>query len=200
MFCCTKDKKNSRKRTNGIQLSMSFRKTSPYGFGARNTLSNKRGQATVEAAIMIPLLFLLLLMLLQPSILLYNRVIMQNAAAEGVRLLSTRVDSGTYSAEKYEGYIKRRLASIPPIDIFHAHTGARTWDIVLVGNDNSSKVQVKITNKVRPLPLLDLGASLFGITDSNGYITQTVEVSAPTQPDWVWSNNSGSPAEWASRW
>jgi Flp pilus assembly protein TadG len=154
----------------------------------------------VEAVIMIPLLFLLILMLLQPTILLYNRTVMQNAAAEGTRLLSTRVDTGSYSAEKYEGYIKRRLSSIPPIDIFHAHTGSKTWDIELVGADTGSEVTVKITNKLRPLPLLDMGAALLQITDSNGYITQTVEATAQTQPEWVWNGDSGSPAEWASKW
>lgn len=164
------------------------------------TIQSRSGQATVEAAFFIPILFLLLLMLAQPAILLYNRVVMQNAAAEGCRLLSTRADVGTYGAEKYEGYIKRRLASIPPIDIFHAHVGSDTWRIELIGGETSNEVTVRITNHVKPLPVLDLGASLLRITDSQGYLVQKVEVTMPTQPDWVWSNAQGGPADWTTQW
>jgi hypothetical protein len=165
-----------------------------------NRLSSQKGQATVEAVIMIPLLFLLLLMLIQPAILLYNRQVMQNAAAESCRLLSTRSDVASYSGDKYEGYVKRRLASIPPVDIFHAHTGSDTWDIELSGGEMSSEVTVRITNKLKPLPLLDLGARALNLTDGNGYLTQTVEVAMPTQPEWVWANSSGGPADWAGQW
>jgi Flp pilus assembly protein TadG len=163
-------------------------------------LQSRKGQATVEAVIMIPLLFLLVLMLVQPAILLYNRLVMQNAAAEGCRLLSTRSDIAAYSGDKYEGYIKRRLASIPPIDIFHAHTGRKTWDIELSGGETSGEVTVRITNKLKPLPLLDLGASLLRLTDGGGHLTQSVTVTLPTQPDWVWNNGSGGPADWAGQW
>lgn len=49
-----------------------------------------KGQATIEAAALIPVLFILLLLLLQPSILLFDRIVMKNAAAEGCRLLATK--------------------------------------------------------------------------------------------------------------
>ena len=163
-------------------------------------LAARRGQATVEAAILIPILFLLLLLLIQPAILLYNRMVMQNAAAEACRLLSTRADTGDYSGEKYEAYVKRRLASIPPIDIFHAHVGSDTWEIELIGGEDSSEVTVRITNKLKPLPLLDIGASLLRLTDAEGYLVQTVEVTMPTQPNWVWANGKGGPSDWAAQW
>ncbi|MDR0888875.1 MAG: pilus assembly protein, partial [Coriobacteriales bacterium] len=92
-----------------------------------------RGQTTVEAAYLIPVLFLLLLLLCQPIIMLYTRMVMENAAGEACRLVATRTDMGAYTYEKYERYVKRRLAAIPPIDIFHAHVGAKTWDIELNG-------------------------------------------------------------------
>jgi hypothetical protein len=170
------------------------------GCGVGRVTRSSKGQASVEAVILIPLLFLLMLMLMQPTILLYNRMVMQNAAAEGCRLLSTRADIAAYSGDKYEGYIKRRLASIPPVDIFHAHTGSETWDIELSGGEASCEVTVRITNKLKPLPLLDLGAALLRLTDGNGYLTQTVEVTLPTQPAWVWNNSSGGPADWAGQW
>ena len=148
---------------------------------------------------MIPLLFLLLLMMIQPGILLYNRMVMQNAAAEGCRLMATSTEVGSNSAEKYEGYVKRRLASIPPVEIFHAHVGSKPWDIVLIGGESSGEVTVRITNYVKPLPILDLGASLLKMTDAEGYIVQKVEVTMPTQPDWA-LQSEGGPAQWASQW
>ena len=188
-------------RLAGDKLSVTLKLAGDTLLGTPRWASGAQGgQATVEAAILIPILFLLLLLLLQPAILLYNRMVMQNAAAEGCRLLSTRTDIGEYNEEKYEGYIKRRLASIPPIDIFHAHTGGKTWEISLIGGESSSEVTVRITNRLKPLPLLGWGASLLRLTDSNGYLVQTVEVTMPTQPDWVWSNGKGGPADWTTQW
>ena len=57
----------------------------------RNALDN-RGQGSVEAAIAIPVMFLLLLLLIQPGIVLYDRLVMGNAAAEACRLLATATD------------------------------------------------------------------------------------------------------------
>ena len=42
------------------------------------------GQATVEAAFLLPVLFVGLLLLMQPGILLYDRLVMQAAASEAV--------------------------------------------------------------------------------------------------------------------
>jgi Flp pilus assembly protein TadG len=159
-------------------------------------VNNKRGQATVEAAFLIPILMLLLLMLCQPIIMLYNRMIMEDAASEACRLLATGTSQGAYSDDKYQGYVKRRLAAIPPIDIFHAHVGSETWDIQLNGNESSATSEVIITNKLKPLPLLGWGTQLLGMCDADGYLTQKVAVSMPTQPNWVWQNSNGGPADW----
>ena len=56
-------------------------------------LHDERGQGSVEAAVVIPVLFLLLLMLLQPGIVLYDRIVMGSAAAEACRLLATSTDA-----------------------------------------------------------------------------------------------------------
>ena len=163
-------------------------------------LRASRGQATVEAACLIPLVFLLLLISCQPMIMLYNRIVMENAAAEGCRLLSSKTALGDYSEDKYQGYVKRRLAAIPPTDIFHAHVGSGTWNIVLSGDENSQSVSVAITNKLKPLPLLGWGTQLLGMCDEQGYLTQEVKSSMPTQPSWVWENGSGGPADWVQQW
>jgi len=160
---------------------------------------DQRGQATVEAAFLIPIFFLLILILLQPAILLYNRMIMENAAAESCRLLATRTPMGSDSDEKYLGYTKRRLAAIPPIDIFHAHPNGDSWKIELIGAEQSSEVSVHIVNYLKPLPLLAWAISLGGGTNAQGYIVQDVTVSMPSQPAWVWEG-SGSPTEWVQQW
>jgi len=166
----------------------------------RKRLKANAGQSTVEAALFIPLLFLLILVLCQPMILLYNHMIMNSAASESCRLLSTMTHAGRHSEERYEGYIKRRLAAIPPIDIFHAHTGEKTWDITMEGNEYSPEVTVRIVNRLKPLPLVGWGTQLLGLCDEDGYIVQTVEVTMPTQPDWVWNNSTGGPPEWTTQW
>lgn len=50
---------------------------------------SESGQSTVEAAVLLPVLFVVFGLLLQPAILLYNRCIMNAAAAEGCRLVAT---------------------------------------------------------------------------------------------------------------
>ncbi|MCL2136331.1 MAG: pilus assembly protein [Coriobacteriia bacterium] len=157
------------------------------------------GQGTVEAALVIPVLFLLLLMLMQPAILFYNRMVMENAAAETCRLLATKTDFSTYSTEKYEGYVKRRLSSIPPLDIFHASSSGKAWLIELSGDENSSYVTVSITNYLKPLPLIGGGAALLGMLE-DGYLVQTVVVTMPTQPSWASQPDVGPPGSWPGQW
>jgi hypothetical protein len=161
---------------------------------------NNKGQSTVEAAFLLPVLLLLFLMLLQPGICLYNLMVMENAAAEGCRLLATRTVQGNFSDDKYEGYIKRRLAAIPPVEVFHIRSGSKGWELELKGDENSSEVSVQVTNRLKPLPLLSWGTSLLGQTDSEGNLVQKVEVTLPTQPAWVWENSSGGPTDWTTQW
>jgi len=160
---------------------------------------NNKGQGTVEAAFVIPTLFMLFLLLTQPVILLYNRMVMENAAAEGCRLLATKTSFGNSSDDKYEGYVLRRLASIPPVDIFHASADGRPWVIELSGDENSAEVTVTITNYLKPLPLIGWGASLFGLLE-DGYLVQKVTVSMPTQPNWAHDAGVGSPSTWPGQW
>ncbi|MBQ6585602.1 MAG: pilus assembly protein [Coriobacteriales bacterium] len=164
----------------------------------RSVPADESGQSTVEAAVFLPVFLVLIMLLCQPAILLYDRVVMENAAAEGCRLLATRSTAadGGYAAQKYEGYVLRRLGSIPPIDAFHVHGDACSYEIVLEGNENSGQVSVRISNKLRPLPLLGFIPRALGACDQDGLITLEVEVSMPSQPGWV----EGSPNEWRKVW
>jgi hypothetical protein len=166
----------------------------------RGILRSRQGQGTVEAALLIPLLFLLLLVLCQPVILLYNRVVMENAANEGCRLLATKTQQGSYSDDKYEGYIERRLVAIPPLDIFHVSGDLRSWEIEQTGNEDTFLVSVRIVNRLKPLPLLGWGAELLGMCDEQGYLVQKSEATWETQPEWVYRNDIGTPQDWVEQW
>lgn len=69
-----------------------------------------RGQSTVEAAVALPVVFLLVLLLVQPGIVLYDRMVMAGAAAEGCRLLAT----SDGDAATCEEYVRRRLGRSLP--------------------------------------------------------------------------------------
>lgn len=159
------------------------------------------GQATVEAAYAIPVVFLLLLLLVQPGILLYDRVVMQAAAAEACRMLATRsVDAGV-EASGYEEAVRRHLGAIPQQENFHRHAGGCTWRILLEGDERSARTHVRITGSVRLLPLLDAGGTLLGLGDGKGNLELSVEAWMSTQDAWVSSNELGlDPAAWVGKW
>lgn len=67
----------------------------------------------MEAAFALPVLMVLLLLLIQPGIVLYDRMVMQAAAAEGCRLLATSTDSLGAMDEACEAFVRHRLGSVP---------------------------------------------------------------------------------------
>ncbi|MGI6221258.1 MAG: TadE/TadG family type IV pilus assembly protein [Coriobacteriales bacterium] len=136
------------------------------------------GQATVEAAVLVPVVFLLLVLLCQPIIVLYDRMVMSAAAGQAVRMLSTRA-SGAPDVG-YEQVVKDQLAAIPGSDVFHV--GGDRWDIELEGSETSGEVRVVIENKVRPLPLMGLLAGAAGLSDGEGNLGFSVEATGRTQP------------------
>ena len=153
------------------------------------------GQATVEAAILVPVVFLLLVLLCQPAILLYDRMVMSAAAGQAVRMLATRASDAPDGG--YEKAIESQLAAIPHSDVFHV--GGDSWQIELEGGETSREVSVSIGNKVRPLPLVGLLAGAAGLSDGDGLLSIEVEASGRTQPDWVLAQGT-SPAEWTGQW
>ena len=159
------------------------------------------GQATVEGAFLIPLVFLLLLLLLQPGILLYDRIVMQAAAAEGCRMLATRSAASGVDSAAYEEAILRHLGAIPQQENFHRHRDGCSWRVELSGDESASAVSVRITGSVELLPLLDMGGTLLGLGDGSGNVELSVLASAPTQDAWVGSNGLGlNPSSWVGKW
>ena len=155
--------------------------------------ASARGQATVEAAVMLPVVFALIMLLAQPAILLFDRMVMEGAAAQGLRMLASRQadapDRGITSL------IEAQLAPIPAIDIFHV--GGSAWDIEIQGNEASDEVSVTIENKVRPLPLLGMPLYLAGALGDDGLVELSVTVSAAPQPEWARGHAGG---DWTGLW
>ena len=161
----------------------------------------ERGQGSVEAAVVIPVMFLLMLMLLQPGIVLYDRLVMGNAAAEACRLLAT--GNGTFggASRSCEAFVRHRLAAVPQHDCFHVHGANCSWDIQLSGGESSETATVTIGNELKPLPLLDVTAKLLGMTNARGNLEIQTSVTLPTQPSWVASSEQGmAPSSWIGGW
>lgn len=161
----------------------------------------ERGQGTVEAAFMIPILMVGMLILLQPGILLYDRIVMQAAASEACRLLATSTDELGDMEESCEAFVRHRLSAVPQVSIFHVHDDECSWVISFEGDEDSQTVSVSISNKVEPLPLIGTCARLLGLLDLSGNFVIEVSCEQETQPSWVASSDVGMDAsEWAGAW
>ncbi len=155
-------------------------------------LSDNRGQATVEAAFLLPVLFLVFGMFIQPIALLYNRCVMEAAAAEGCRVYATN----TGDEALCRAYVIRRLGAVPNLSIFHDTT--QDWEVTF-SQDEDGGVGVGITNHATPLPLFGVTSGLVSDIDSSGKIVQSVSVDSSSIPGWVAELDSG-PAEWIGAW
>ena len=164
-------------------------------------LASEKGQGTVEAAVVIPVLFLLMLLLLQPGIVLYDRIVMGNAAAEACRLLATKTDATGSMHDSCEAFVRHRLSAVPQHDCFHVHGASCSWSIKLSGDEGSEYVSVRIRNELKPLPLFDGGATLLGLTNGAGNLEIEESVTMPTQPAWAAAADGGlNPSGWVGAW
>ncbi len=165
--------------------------------GKRRQGTADRGQATVEAAFALPVVFLLILLLVQPGIVLYDRMIMASAAAEGCRLLATEEGD----VQVVEDFVKRRLGAVPEQDNFHVHATGCSWNVVCEGGGAADRSRVTVTGEVRPLPLIDMGAALLGLVNERGNLVVTVSAEVSTRPTWAQESLGGaSPNEKAGAW
>ena len=148
------------------------------------------GQATVEAAVLLPTLMLLMALLMQPACLLYTRAIMRAAAGECARVLATAY--GEYAEADCRAFALRRLAAVPELSIFHVG-GREDWDFTFARGEGL--VTVRIAGHLRPLPLLGVTAELLGSRDAAG-TRLDVEVSERVRADWV----EGDYESWVQIW
>lgn len=151
------------------------------------------GQTTIEAAISLPVLFMLVLFLVQPAIILYDRMVMNAAACEACRVLMTYSSVSGLTEEILHEQVVRHLGSVPAHELFHVRTEEGSWDVLFEGSERSSSVRVVIYNKVKLLPLIDAFSRAVRIADSEGYYSFEVEYVLRSQPEWIETN---SPSEW----
>lgn len=150
-------------------------------------------QATVEAAVLLPVFLILLLLMLQPVCLLYTRSIMESTAAETARLMTTM---GSGDEDACRSFALRRLAAIPDLEIFHVG-GPLAWDIELEGvPDADGGVRVSIEGNVHPLPILGAFAGAVGEVDARGDVRLRAAVSYAARPEWL----EGDYASWIAAW
>ncbi|MEE0477674.1 MAG: pilus assembly protein, partial [Adlercreutzia sp.] len=121
-------------------------------------------------------------------IVLYDRMVMAGAAAEGCRLLAT----SDGDAATCEEYVRRRLGAIPPLDVFHVHDSGCTWEVRCEGGGAADVARVTVRTEVRPLPLLDGGATLLGMVNERGNLVVEVTATAPTRASWAQESLNGA--------
>lgn len=116
------------------------------------------GQSCVEAAFLLPVLLVFLLLLLQPALMLYHALILENTCQEACRVLATC--SNDQDMRALDGFITHRLQALPACFASSDDADAQPdWSVTTQGNAASREVGVTIEGYVRALPLV---GSLFG--------------------------------------
>lgn len=153
--------------------------------------TERRAQATVEAAFLLPCFLTLLLLALQPVCLLYTRAAMESAASATARLMCT----GEGEDAAYAAFVQRRLAAVPNVSIFHVG-GPLAWDIELArAAEDSGAVRVVIEGRARLLPVLGAFAGAVGAVRGDE-VALRVEVAYAARPEWL----EGSYGSWVEEW
>ena len=145
------------------------------------------GQASVEAALLFPVILMIIALLVEPVCILYTKTVMDGACAEGLRVATTSSDT-----ELIESYIKRRLKAVPEIPLFHKD-GDEDWNISI--DKKEKDVLIEITGHVAAMPPIGWCLFLAGQTDDQGIVLRS-SLSANTYPDWI----EGSYADWITFW
>lgn len=146
------------------------------------------GQASVEAACLLPIVMLLVGLLVQPICVLYTKSVMGSTAAELLRVATTNSDT-----QELVAYGKRRLEAVPEVALFHVG-GEDDWIIEMDGI-STNHASVAIRGHTRLLPVLGAGASLLGKQDGQGLVLE-VHLQSQTRPKWL----GGSYGSWLQVW
>lgn len=158
-------------------------------FDLANRVGADRGQTTVEAAVMLPTLMVLMALLTQPVCMAYTRMVMAHAAFETLRVLATTRDERDARA-----YALRRLRAVPEASLFHVG-GERDWDVGVARADEGRMATVDISGHVRPLPFFGFLASAMGEHDATGVVLR-VSAQSAVRPSWV----GGDYEDWQEMW
>ncbi len=166
-----------------------------WRFEASGLLRGGRGQATVEASLLVPVLLLGLVIAVQPGIVLFDRMVMESAAAEGCRVLET---ASFASDDEVIRYVQRRLDAVPSISSFHEGE----WRVEVCGAGQGGQcVSVLISHEYKPLPLVGQGMVFLGLVNGNGLVRQEVFREANVHDGWALESEFGLSFEsWVNRW
>ena len=151
-------------------------------------VADRRGQMTVESALLLPTVLVVVALLVQPACLVYTRSVMASAELARVALTSRSSD------EEERAYALRRLAAVPDLALFH-EGGPDAWEVSVSGPSDAGRVSVRITGRARPLPLLGAIASAFGEREG-GCVVLSVEATEELRPTW----REGSYEDWVGMW
>lgn len=141
---------------------------------------------------MLPTFLTLILLALQPVCLLYTRAVMESAAAETARIMTTTTVDDDADLEEFA---RRRLAAVPDVSIFHAG-GPLSWEIELGRAGAGGASSVSIVGEVKPLPVIGAFARAMGSAGEGGYVELKVDVSYRSRPDWL----EGDYDSWIAAW
>ena len=170
--------------------SHGFEMSPDWMLGKTFFCSEVSGQASVEAAALLPTIMIVILMLLQPACLLYTRSVMRSAAAQTARVVAT---ASSENERECKEYALRRLQAIPNVSIFH-EGGPRDWDIQISGL-GEAEVCIEISGSVKPLPVIGGLTAALGASD-HGTIQLHVEVTEQVRPEWL----EGNYEDWVGAW
>lgn len=157
------------------------------------TLCDENGQTTVEAAFALPVLFFAFALLLQPAVVLYDRCVLQSAAAEACRLQATQ----SCSEGALKAFVERRLAVLPALDLFHK--AECPWNVSVEGGGLPASVTVSIEGHMKTLPLVGIVATTITRPAGDGCALVSCAATSDLGPSWL-GEGSGGPGEWVSRW
>lgn len=156
-------------------------------FHFKKFLQGNLGQSSIEAALLLPTLLIIIALLVEPICLLYTKSIMNAACSEGLRVAATSSDT-----QLIESYIRRRLKAVPEVPLFHIG-GEHDWSIDIDCNSKTAKIDLK--GHASPLPPIGWCLSLIGQTDGRGIVLQS-SLSMQTRPEWI----EGSYDDWITFW
>lgn len=152
----------------------------------------RRGQATVEAAVLIPSVLVLMALLVQPACLLYTRAVMRGAAAETARaVLTARGDKDLSACREYA---LRRLAAVPEAPPFHVG-GRGDWQVEISQGSGGKAISVSIMGHARPLPLFSTIVAALGERDGRGVVLRA-DITERMRPAWL----GGDYGTWTEMW
>lgn len=147
-----------------------------------------RGQSTAEAAVALPVVFLLVLLLVQPG----HRAVRPHGHGRcGGRGLPASGDERRRCGD-LRGVRAPPLGGDPALDVFHVHDSGCTWEVRCEGGGAADVARVTVRTEVRPLPLLDGGATLLGMVNERGNLVVEVTATAPTRASWAQESLNGA--------